>query len=123
MIPPAMRARRAPLILAALLLAATAVFHLTGLSMVADWFEGAKRTIMILLWITPAASWLLIAVFWMFKAVRGVSLDWSVLMLTAVIPLLVGVPLLALVSPMHPGGWMLVAASVLAFSSRRRGRR
>ena len=122
MIPPAMRARRAPLILAALLLAATAVFHLTGLSMVAGWFEGEKRTIMMLLWITPAASWLLIAAFWLFRAVRGVTLDWSVLMLTAAIPLLVGAPLLALVSAAHPGGYMLVASSVLALFSRKGAR-
>ena len=123
MVPPAMRARRAPLILAALLLAATAVFHLTGLSMVAEWFAGDKRTIMVLLWITPAASWLLIAVFWLFKAVRGVTLDWSVLLLTSAIPLLVGVPLLVLVSPLHPGGYMLIGASLLALVSRRRGAR
>lgn len=120
MVPPAMRTRRAPLISAALLLAATAVFHLTGLSMVLGWFEGDKRTIMVLLWIVPAASWLLIAAFWLFKALQGLALDWSVLMLTAAIPLLVGVPLLALVSPVHPGGYMLVAASVLALVSRRR---
>ena len=123
MVPPAMRARRAPLVLAALLLAATAVFHLTGLPMVSGWFEGDKRAIMVLLWIVPAASWLLIAAFWLFRAVRGVTLDWSVLLLTAAMPLLVGVPLLALVSPLHPGGYMLIAASVLALVSRRRGAR
>lgn len=118
-----MRARRVPLILAALLLAATAAFHLTGLSMVSGWFEGAKRTIMILLWVTPALSWLLIAAFWLFKAVHGVTMDWSVLLLTAAIPLLVGAPLLTLVSVAHPGGWMLLAACALALLSRRRGAR
>lgn len=123
MVPPSMRARRAPLILAALLLAATAVFHLTGLSMVSGWFEGQKRTILMLLWVTPAASWLLIAVFWLLRAVRGIALEWPVLLLTAAIPLLVAVPLLALVSPVHPGGWMLVAACLLALFSRPKGRR
>ena len=121
MVPPALRARRAPLILAALLLAATAVFHLTGLSMVSGWLEGQKRTIVTLLWIVPAASWLLIAVFWLFKALRGIALDGPVLLLTAAIPLLVAVPLLALVSVAHPGGWLLVAASLLVLFSRRKG--
>ena len=118
-----MRARRAPLILAALVLAATAVFHLTGLSMVEGWFEGDKRTIMMLLWITPAASWLLIAAFWLLWAVRGIALGWPVLLLTVAIPLLVGIPLLALLSPAHPGGWMLVAACLLALFSRPKGSR
>ena len=118
MIPPAIRARRAPLVLAGLLLTATAVFHLTGLSMVAGWLGGDKRNIMMLLWIAPAASWLLIAGFWLLRALRGIALDWPVLLLTAAIPLMVAIPFLTVVSPAHPGGWMLLAACLLALFSR-----
>jgi hypothetical protein len=116
--PTNSRLRRVPLILAAALLAATALFHLTGLSMVAGWFEGEKRAVMILLWIAPAASWLLIAAYWLVEAVKRRAPGWPALLLTAAIPLTVGVPLLALVSAAHPGGYMLVASSLLALASR-----
>lgn len=120
--PSDSRLRRAPLMLAAVLLAATALFHLSGLAMVAGWFEGEKRMVMILLWIAPAASWLLIAAYWLVEAVRRRVPEWPVLLLTAAIPLTVGIPLLALVSAAHPGGYMLVASSVLALVSRKGGR-
>lgn len=106
--------------LAALLLAATAVFHLTGLSMVSGWFEGDRRSVMILLWIAPAATWLLVAAHWLFPGARISVPDWPVLLLTALIPLIVAVPLVALV-PQHPGGYLLLAASVLALLSRKAG--
>lgn len=122
MTPPDPRLRRAPLILAALLLAATAVFHLTGLAMVAGWFDDEKRSVLILLWIAPAASWLLIAAYWLVQAVKRHPVDWPALLLTSAIPLTVGIPLLALVSAAHPGGYMLVGSSALALASRKGAR-
>ncbi len=118
--PREARARPVLLRLAALLLAATAVFHLTGLSMVSGWFEGDRRSVMILLWIAPAATWLLVAAYWLFPGARGSVSDWPVLLLTALIPLIVALPLVVLV-PQHPGGYMLLSASVLALLSRKAG--
>lgn len=114
------RVRPMLLRLAALLLAATAVFHLTGLSMVSGWFEGDRRSVMILLWIAPAATWLLVAAYWLFPRARRSVPDWPVLLLTALIPLMIALPLVALV-PQHPGGYMLLSASVLALLSRKAG--
>lgn len=115
------RIRRAPLLVAALLLAATAAFHLTGLTMAAGWLDGERQRIVILLWLTPAVTWFLVAAFWLYHALRGPAPGWPALVLTALVPLVVALPLLFYVSPLHPGGYMLLASSVLAVFGRKPG--
>ena len=115
-------ARSRALVSAGILLALTAVFHLTGLPMAAAWLDGVEGRIVELLWAAPAVGWLLVAVYWVRLGWTGHRPEWSALLLTALLPLIVALPLLAWVTPLHPGGYMLIGASVLALLSRRGSR-
>ena len=88
--------------------------------MAASWLEGTEGRIVELLWVAPAAGWLVIAAYWAQAGWRGVAPERAALVTTALLPLFVGVPLLAFVSPFHPGGYMLLGASLLAMLSGRK---
>jgi hypothetical protein len=113
--------RRSPALLAAgVVLAATAIFHLSGLAMAASWLDGVEGRIVELLWITPAASWLIIAGYWLHSGWRGPVPPPGAILATALLPLVVAVPLLVTISPAHPGGYLLIAAAGLALATARR---
>ena len=102
------------LISAAALLAATALFHMTGLAMVSGWLDGPRGTIFELLWATAAVSWIAIAAIWLYAALRPSPALTVPVWLSALIPLSVGIPLLAMVDARHPGGYLLLLSSALA---------
>ena len=102
------------LIAAAALLAATALFHMTGLAMVSGWLDGPRGTIFELLWATAALSWIVVAAIWLYAALRPSPALKVPVWISALIPLSVGVPLLAMVDPAHPGGYLLLLSSALA---------
>ena len=105
---------RTLLIAGAVLLAATALFHMTGLASVAAWLDGDRGMILSLLWGAAAFSWAAVALIWAYSAARpSPALKWPV-WISALIPLSVGVLLLALVDGTHPGGYMLLASAALA---------
>ena len=105
---------RALLIAGSLLLIATALFHMTGLASVAGWLEGDRGRIVGLLWSTAALSWAVVALVWIYAAiVPSATLRWPVL-ISAIIPLSLGLLLLAIVDPTHPGGYMLLVSAALA---------
>lgn len=112
--------RPLPLILGALLLAATAAFHVMELGTAQRWLVGTPERVLSLLWLTPALSWLIIAAFWLYHAATGSAPSTASLVMTALLPLVVAVPLLVRVSPTHPAGYMLIGASVLALRSRKK---
>ena len=113
------RVRRPVLAGAALLLAATAAFHLTGLEMAAGWLDGGPGRLVTLLWIAPALGWFVIAGFWAYHAAMGIVPGWPALIMSALIPACVGVPLLASISLSHPGGYLLLGSGLLALASRK----
>ena len=105
---------RALLIAGAVLLVATALFHMTGLDAVSAWLADDRGRILSLLWSTAALSWALVAVIWAYAALRpSAELKWPV-WISALIPLSVGILLLALVDSTHPGGYMLLLSAMLA---------
>ena len=112
---------RAPMLLVAgILLLATAGFHLTGWTDAASWIEGGRGRIVSLLWFSAAAGWIAVAAFWIHGAFAPSALSRSAVLATAVIPLVVAIPLLVMVSPLHPGGYMLALSSLLAVWGAKR---
>ncbi|MGH6659368.1 MAG: hypothetical protein ACREBM_06920 [Sphingomicrobium sp.] len=105
---------RGLLITGAILLAATALFHMTGLSSVSGWLEGGRGTIVALLWSTAAASWVIVALIWICAALRPSPALKMPVWISALIPISVGIPLLAMVDAGHPGGYLLLLSAVLA---------
>jgi hypothetical protein len=105
---------RGLLIAGALLLAATAVFHMKGLQSVSGWVEGGRGTIVILLWSNAAISWLVVALIWIAAAVRPAPALKLPIWISVLIPLAVGLPLLAVVDASHPGSYMLLLSAALA---------
>ncbi|MDE1466865.1 hypothetical protein [Aurantiacibacter sp. D1-12] len=99
---------------------ATAIFHLTGLSMVGGWMEGVQGRTITALWIAPAIGWMAVSAFWTYHAFSGETPSWSATLVTAAIPLAVAIPLATYVAPTHPGGYMLIAASTLALVAKKR---
>lgn len=112
--------RRWTLGAAALLLAATALFHLTGTAMAAGWADGEPGRIVALLWVSCASVWLIVAAGWAWHAVVRRGPGWPFLITTAAIPLAVALPLLVVSQGGHPGAYMLLGASALALWSGRK---
>ena len=93
---------------------------MTGLDAVSGWLAGDRGRIVSLLWSTAALSWALVAVIWAYAALRpSPDLRWPV-WIAALIPLSVGILLLALVDSSHPGGYLLLLSAMLAGAGARR---
>ena len=109
-----MSAARPWLILAAIVLAATAAFHSTGLSMAAEWFAGPRGQIVQMLWLGPVIDWLVVSSIWLFAAVRPNRALAPVVALAAIVPAYTAVGLVVLIGLGHPGLYMLVAAIIFS---------
>ncbi len=109
-----MRLARALLTAGAILLFATAAFHASGGAMVADWLPGARGAVLTLLWNVPVVDWSIVGLLWLFVAWRADRRFMPVVWLSAMIPIVVAVMLIAAVGLGHPGIWMLIGASALA---------
>ncbi len=109
-----MKSARLLLAVAAFLLLATAILHATGIGFVSNWLAGEKGRVLRYLWYLPAWDWLIVALVWAAAALwpdrRLALLVW----LTALIPLLVVVLLIAAVGGGFPGVWMLLLAVIFA---------
>ncbi len=105
---------RALLIAGAVVLFATALFHMSGLESVAGWLEGDRGRIVALLWASAALNWTVVALIWIFAAAwPSPALRWPV-WISAIIPVSLALFLLSLVDPTHPGGYMLLLSAILA---------
>ena len=105
---------RTLLIAGSVLLVATALFHMTGLSSVAELLGGDRGRIIELLWGAAALNWGVVALLWSYAAVRpAAALQWPV-WISAIIPISLAFLLLGTIDPAHPGGYMLLVASALA---------
>lgn len=116
--------RKAILIVAALVLAATAAFHMTGLGMIAPLVAdppGGWNYVRIfeMLWIGPAFAWAVVAIIWTVAAFRPAEVSRLALMLTALIPLGFAAALFVVVGFGFPGPWLLIIASILAIGAKR----
>lgn len=109
-----MKSARILLILGAVLLLATAVFHSSGGAMVSGWLEGERGKILQLLWFVPAIDWGIVALAWLYVAWRPDRRFASLVWLTAIIPLTVAIMLITAVGAGFPGIWMLLGAVALA---------
>ncbi len=98
----------------AVLLIATALFHSTGLPMVAGWLPGTRGQILGLLWLTPVADWIAVALLWIIAAVRLRSEMRAVVLVSAIVPVFAAIGLFVIVGAAHPGPFMLAVAVVLA---------
>lgn len=103
------------LLLGAVILVATALFHMTGLSAAAGWLDGGRGAIVGLLWSSVAFDWVVVAIVWIGAALRPASSLRLPVLLTALIPGCAGALLLATVDAAHPGGYLLLASTVLAW--------
>ena len=111
-----MKQARILLALAALLLLATALFHGSGIGMVSSWLGGERGRILRMLWYLPAIDWTVIAAIWGYAALRPDRNLRPVIWLTAIVPLLVALMLIAAVGGGFPGIWMLLGAVGLAIA-------
>lgn len=109
-----MKPARILLALAALLLVATAAFHSSGSAMVSGWLPGDRGRILQMLWFVPAIDWAIVALVWAFIAWRPSAGLSPLVWLTTIIPLSVGLMLIAAVGAAFPGIWMLLGAVALA---------
>jgi len=106
--------RHWPLIGGAILLLATAIFHMTGLPMVSDWLPAQRGQILGALWVSPAIDWSVVAVLWLIAAFRG-GREWAIAVaVSAVIPVTMAIALFTIVGIAHPGPFMLTGAVMLA---------
>ena len=108
------------LLAAALLLIATALFHLTGTGMVAGWLDDDRSQLLALVWISSSVAWTIVALCWAYHFVARRAPGWPLLVTTAAIPASVGLPLLFLYAGAHPGAYMLLGSSALALWSGRK---
>ena len=108
------------LLAAALLLIVTAVFHLTGTGMVTGWVEGDRSRILALLWISASVVWAIVAICWGYLFATRRAPGWPLLVTTAAIPAVTGLPLLIVSAGSHPGAYMLLGSSALALWSGRK---
>ena len=87
---------------------------MTGLDSVAGWLEGDQGRILGLLWSSAALSWSVVALLWIYAAVRpSFQMRWPV-WIAAIVPLSLGLLLLGMIDPAHPGGYMLLGSAALA---------
>jgi len=109
-----MTGSRTLLIAAAVLLVATALFHATGLTMVADWLPGDRGRIVSLMWLGMSVDWAVIAVLWLLVAWRPQAVLRPIVLISAIVPAFVAACLLGIVGSSHPGGFMLAGSAILA---------
>jgi hypothetical protein len=109
-----MKYARILLIAGALLLLATAAFHSSGGSMVSGWLQGDRGKILQLLWFLPPIDWGVVALVWLYVAWRPDRRFAPLVWLTAIIPLVMAIMLIAAVGAGFPGIWMLLGAAALA---------
>ena len=105
---------RVLLISGAVVLVATALFHMTGLNSVSGWLDGDRGRIVALLWSTAAFSWAVVALLWIYAAFRPAEALRAPVWISTLIPLSVAILLLVVVEPTHPGGYLLLLSVVLA---------
>lgn len=98
----------------AALLIATALFHATGLPMLSGWLAGTRGQILSLLWLTPVADWLVVALLWIVAAIRAQDALVVVVLVSAIVPVFAAVGLFLVAGASHPGPFMLAAAAALA---------
>lgn len=98
----------------AILLMATALFHSTGLAMVAGWLPGDKGQILSLLWLTPVVDWTIVALLWLFVAWYARADLRLVVFISSIVPAFAAIGLFAIVGASHPGGFMLAGSAILA---------
>jgi hypothetical protein len=107
---------RGLLLVAVLLLGATAALHASGCGMVAGWTADLPRQQsqgLQLVWLTDSLSWIVAAVAWIIASVRP-NRSWQLIsLLLASIPLLTGAGIL-FIEPSFFGGYLLIGSGTLA---------
>jgi hypothetical protein len=104
------------LLAAALLLLATAIIHAGGQPMVDRWvhdLSDQQRAAICLVWITDSINWAIVSVIWSVAAWRRERGWLGAAAVAALIPLTVGIGVLA-IEPRFFGGWMLMGSVALA---------
>ena len=109
---------RALLVVGALLLLATAIFHAAGVQMIAGWttdFEPFRRSALQLVWLTDSFDWAVVAVGWLIAARYPTSSWRSAAMLLALIPAACAAGIL-FIEPRFFGAYLLLASIGLAIA-------
>lgn len=105
---------RVLLILAGLVLIATAAFHASGGAMVAGWLPGERGSLLQALWFIPTLDWTTVGLAWLYIAWRGTTRLAPLVSVLALIPAGAAAMIAASVGPNFLGVWLLGAAALLA---------